>query len=178
MTTVYTPRLLGRELRQNDFSFLRRLHTDALVMAELGGVRDEGKTKENLVWNLAHWERHGFGLWFFSIKENGLPIGLIGIREIEFLGKHEADLAFMLLPQHWKQGFAKEASLGVLALAFREFGISSVIAKTRTSNLASQQVIQRLGFSLEGEIIDFGFPHFLYRLSKAMMPYPSMNGEL
>lgn len=162
---IDTPRLQGRELRLEDYSFLRRLHSDPLAMSELGGTRDESKTKENLEWNLNQWSSHGFGLWIFSTKGNGLLIGLVGIRKIEFLGKFEPDLAFMLLPEFWNLGFASEASQAVISVAFQKFHVSSIIAKTRTSNFASQRVIQKLGFTFEREVVDFGYPHFQYRIT-------------
>jgi RimJ/RimL family protein N-acetyltransferase len=165
MESICTNRLMGRKLQSDDYPFLRQLHTNPHVMEELGGVRDEGKTRENLEWNLAHWVSHGFGLWLFFTKEGGLPIGLIGIRKIEFHGKIETDLAFMLLPEFWSLGFAREGSEAVLDVAFHDLKVSSVIAKTRTSNLSSQRLIQKLGFTFENEVIDFNYPHFQYRLT-------------
>ena len=58
-----TARLEAERLASHHLDDLVALHRDPVVMAELGGVRDEHETSRYLSRNVAHWLKHGFGVW-------------------------------------------------------------------------------------------------------------------
>jgi hypothetical protein len=58
-----TSRLLAERLHEGHLADLVALHLDPDVSLYLDGVRSPEATKAYLMVNMAHWERHGFGLW-------------------------------------------------------------------------------------------------------------------
>ena len=61
--TFATARLIGEPLQPSHLGEIVRMHRDPMVMATLGGLRDETSSQEYLDFNLSHWRRYGFGLW-------------------------------------------------------------------------------------------------------------------
>jgi hypothetical protein len=67
------------------------LHLDPDVMLYLGGVRSPEATSVYLAVNLAHWDRHGFGLWALKMR-NGEFAGRAGIRHLVVDGAQEVEV--------------------------------------------------------------------------------------
>ena len=73
--TFQTERLTAERLREEDFDVLSRMHQDPKVMATMGGVRSDEKTREYLRENLDHLDRHGYGLRMFRDRAHGGFVG-------------------------------------------------------------------------------------------------------
>ena len=59
----------------------------------LGGVRTAEQTKASLDATLAHWDRHGFGLW--EIRDPaGAFMGRAGVRHLDVQGVDEIEIAY------------------------------------------------------------------------------------
>jgi len=57
----------------------------------------------------------------------------------------------MVSPTYWGRGYATEAAARLVAYIFEVTGFPKVIARCMTSNLASANVLQKVGFRTEGE---------------------------
>ena len=69
---VTTERLVGRLLTAADEPLFLAFHRDPRVVSWLGGGEEEISEAENREWldeKLAHWERHGFGLYAWFARE-------------------------------------------------------------------------------------------------------------
>lgn len=60
----------------------------------------------------------------------------------------EVGLFWVIDPQHQKRGYATEAARAVIDYAFKELRLRRIIAMTEYDNLASQQVMQKVGMTL------------------------------
>ncbi|MCH5716678.1 GNAT family N-acetyltransferase [Niabella hibiscisoli] len=63
-------------------------------------------------------------------------------------------IAYEVFPHFWRQGIAKEACQSLIDYLFKEFKLKRVMAHVDTRNIASQKLLQSLGFSLEQTLIN------------------------
>lgn len=82
--------------------------------------------------------------------------GLIGICSLQFwvpeTGK--ARLGYLLSPEFWNRGYATEAAGSVISFGFDALGLNRIEARCAASNPASEQVLRKCGFYLNGDIGD------------------------
>ena len=132
-------------------------------MVTLGGVRSAAQTRDFLDKNLAHWEQHGCGLWMFTAKEDGRFVGRGGLRHVAVGGGNEIELAYALEAEFWGQGYATEMAAAIVSFAAAQYGLDNLVCFTLTDNLASQRVMEKVGFEFERSIVHAEMPHVLYR---------------
>ena len=89
--TFRTERLSAERLSQGHLAELSELHLDREVNRYLGGLGSPATSAKYLDDNLAHWDRHGFGLWIFR-KADGAFGGRAGARRIDIEGAPEIEL--------------------------------------------------------------------------------------
>jgi [ribosomal protein S5]-alanine N-acetyltransferase len=175
--TFRTERLTAERLRPEHLSDYVRLFQDVRVMETLSPDGKPLPAEEVVRWlqlSLDHWDRHHYGYWAIRTKEGNRFAGRAGLKSVDLLGKNEVELAYALLPEFWGQGFATEISTTILELAFT-IGLTEVVCFTLTTNLASQRVMEKVGFQFEREGLHAGLPHVFYRLTSAQF---SANVEL
>jgi RimJ/RimL family protein N-acetyltransferase len=61
----------------------------------------------------------------------------------------EAELGWLIAPEHQGQGLATEAGRALLELCFGPLGVRRVVASTFETNHASSRVMEKLGMRLE-----------------------------
>jgi [ribosomal protein S5]-alanine N-acetyltransferase len=79
-------------------------------------------------------------------------------------GKDIVGLAYAVMSDYWNQGFATEMAWASLDVGFRRLGFPEIASWTLPANLASQRVLEKLGFRYEREFEFAGLPHHFYRL--------------
>jgi ribosomal-protein-alanine N-acetyltransferase len=161
---IETSRLFGHRLRPDDFDVLHEMHTNPTVMATLGGVRTEDETRQTLQRYLNDWQHDGFGLWILRSKTDGRFVGRGGLRRVFVGGNDEVEVGYALMPKYWGQGIATEIAVVAVHTAFMQLGLSSLVAFTLPTNLASRRVMEKCRFVFERDIIWKDLPHVLYRL--------------
>jgi RimJ/RimL family protein N-acetyltransferase len=82
--------------------------------------------------------------WCVDERDGGSLVGMVGLAR----GSHVQtwELSFLIEPSKWRQGFATEAALEALRIAFDELGAAKVEAGAAVWNAGSQAVLARLGF--------------------------------
>jgi ribosomal-protein-alanine N-acetyltransferase len=159
-----TDRLLAEKIKMSDLDKFARMHTNSQVMATLGGLRTEEKTRDNFEWNLNQWKENGFGLWLFYLKDTKEWIGRAGLRRVEIENHEEIELGYALMPQFWKLGLATEMAKACVEIAFEVIQLDNLVSFTLTTNKASQRVMEKIGFQYERDILQVNLPHVLYRM--------------
>lgn len=66
----------------------------------------------------------------------------------------EAELGFILHPDHWRKGFAREACSTLIAHIWGTTDVSKIVAEADPRNLASVGLLTRLGFRVTGFVRD------------------------
>ena len=160
-----TPRLRGLPLAETDFEDLHALHGDLRVIRAFGGT--EPSTLEEargfLDRKLMHWREHGFGIWMFR-DEDGAFVGRCGIHRWNGLGRDEVELGYIVRSPLWSRGYATEIARAVVDHAFSTLELPELVGFTRTENLASRRVLEKLGFEFERPFVGDGVESVLYRL--------------
>lgn len=152
---VQTQRLLLEPVSLDALPFLIELSRRPEVARWLGpglGPPTDAEVEQRTREHLAHWSRHGFGLWLLRDRATGEPVGQGGLRHADPM-PDEVELAWSVIPEQWGRGLATEMARAALAQAFHEVGLESVIAYTLPGNAASRRVMAKLGMEREGEFI-------------------------
>jgi [ribosomal protein S5]-alanine N-acetyltransferase len=74
-------------------------------------------------------------------------VGMCGLVRRE--GLPDADIGYALLPQHERQGYAREAAQATLAFAFDTAKLARVLAITDPANAASSRLLESIGLRFE-----------------------------
>ena len=165
-----TPRLQAERLSLEHLVDIRAMDQNAMFMEKLGGIRSEAATRLYIERNMAHWAAHGFGLWVLRDRSSGEVIGRAVLRHLLVEGDDEIEVGYGFLPEYWGRGLATEIILACLRIAGEQLGLSSVVAITLPSNLASQRVMRRAGMAYERDILHEGEPHVLFRTALRAPP--------
>jgi ribosomal-protein-alanine N-acetyltransferase len=167
MHQLNSARLIGTPAAVADFADLRRLHSDARVMATLsadGATFTDDQTGGFLQRASDHWQAHGFGLWTFRARSDGDFVGYGGIKHATVEGTDMIELAYAVTSSHWGNGFATEISKAALKLGFDAMHLDQIVAFTLPHNGASRAVMEHCGFKYDRYIVHAGLPHVLYVL--------------
>lgn len=160
---IETQRLRGERVCESHWHLWREMGSNSKVMATLGGTWNKEKAENKMKLNLEQWKCYGHGQWIFFDKITGLFAGRGGIRKVIVNENEEIELGYALMPEFWGQGLAAEIGEKALSIAFGQFSYSSVVCYSLVSNKKSERVMQKIGFTFEGNIIQANQPHVLYR---------------
>jgi RimJ/RimL family protein N-acetyltransferase len=158
-----TQRLTAERLSADHLADLTELHLDPEVCRHLGGVRSPAQTEAYLTANLAHWDRHGFGLWVVRTLD-GRFAGRVAIRHVEIEGAPNVEIAYTFRRDLWGQGLATEAGRAMMRLWRDRRLSSSLIGIASPANTGSRRVLEKLGFLHERAAVYHGEAVILYRI--------------
>jgi [ribosomal protein S5]-alanine N-acetyltransferase len=148
------------------FPEINRLHSDPQVMKTFsadGKPQPEEKTGEGVRQAVDHWRQHGFGLWIFHCQSDSEFIGRGGLTIYQIDGKDVIGLACAVMPD---QSFATEIAQASLEGGFVRLGFPKIASWTLPVNVASQRVMEKLGFRYERDFDFAGLRHRFYRLTR------------
>ena len=159
---VETDRLILREWGDGDADRFYEVMNTPAVMRHLGGVQDRA-TWEAAVGRVQGFQREfGHTFWLMERKGDGELLGFCGIKRVNAGGTSltgQFEIGWRLRESAWGQGYAKEAAVASLDLAFGEFNAPHVVALTVEQNQESQGLMKRLGMKRRPEL-DFEDPRF------------------
>lgn len=93
----------------------------------------------------------GQGYWSIFAKENPAAfLGWILLIPYEGIGP-EVDIGWRLVKSTWGRGYATEATLPVVAHAFRTAGLPKLVADIDPRNSASMRVAEKIGMTFVGD---------------------------
>ena len=183
MTTVVaeTERLRLREWGEGDAEHFYRVMNTPAVMRYLGGVQDRA-TWDAAVGRITGFQRDfGHTFWLVERKLDSELLGFCGLKRVNSPGDHmlggQFEVGWRLRESAWGQGYAKEAAVAALDLAFGKYGAPHVVALTVPGNFPSQGLMKRLGMTRRADL-DFDDPRFgpamnpstIYRIDAAEWP--------
>jgi RimJ/RimL family protein N-acetyltransferase len=88
----------------------------------------------------------------FAIDVNGQAVGGIGIHPQGDIMRKNAELGYWLGEAYWGKGIITKAIGKMVDFAFDTYDITRVYARPFGTNLASQRVLEKAGFTLEARI--------------------------
>jgi len=150
---IETERLRLRRLDAGDAAFILRLVNEPSWLRFIGnrGVHDLGDARRHIAEGPQRlYAAHGFGLFLVERRSDSSPLGMCGLIKRDTLP--DVDIGFAFLPEHWSQGYAREAAEATLRYARERHRLPRVIAITSLDNVASGRLLERIGLQLEGTV--------------------------
>ncbi len=147
-----TPRLILRDLQQDDFAALHAISSDPEVFRMNNFVpADEAQLREWLQDPISSdTETPPSGaLCAILLKSTSAMIGWIGFGPPNKRGLCDLDFGYALNRAYWNQGYMTEAVRGMLAYCFDIVGAQTITASHRSYNPASGRVMQKAGMRLD-----------------------------
>jgi len=143
---ITTKRLNLRILKLADAKFILELVNSPTWKKHIGerNINDIPAAEKYINNLILIQKKYGFSLWLFEEKETKKPLGICGFLQRDYLPK--PDLGFAILPQHEKIGFTTEAANACLNYGKEKLDFKKVYAITRPENIASQRLLEKLGF--------------------------------
>ncbi len=86
----------------------------------------------------------------FAIDIDGVAVGSIGVFPQEDIHRLNAEMGYWLAVPYWGKGIMTQAIQLMVEYTFRTFPIDRIFARPFGSNIASQRVLEKAGFVLEG----------------------------
>ena len=159
---IETARLLLRQFLEADIDLYARMCADPEVMRHIGDGRTltREETWRAMATALGHWVLRGYGVYAVEEKASGRFVGRVGLINPE--GWPGLEVGWMIGREHWGRGFATEAGVAVVRMAYQALGATHVISLIRPENVASIRVAEKLGGIRESTIEFLDGPTHVY----------------
>jgi [ribosomal protein S5]-alanine N-acetyltransferase len=144
MTVIRTKRLILRPLIADDAARVAELAGDwdiASMTARIPYPYDVTLADD---WIASHAERD----FVRAIEWNGVLIGATGYFPND---SGDIEIGYWIGKAWWRQGFATEATLGLIRYCFTNAGLTKLTCSHFVDNAGSRQVIRKLGFKSTGQ---------------------------
>ncbi|MBS0562435.1 MAG: GNAT family N-acetyltransferase, partial [Proteobacteria bacterium] len=170
-----TSRLVLRPWRESDLEPLAALNADPEAMRHFAAPLTRAESDAFAQRQHEYLAAHGFCFWAVEAPGIAPLIGAVGIAPVRFQARFTpaVEIGWRLARPYWGQGFATEAARAALAYGFGPAGLAEIVAFTATQNLASVQVMERLGMRPDGDFDNPAVPDghrvrrlLLYRIAR------------
>jgi ribosomal-protein-alanine N-acetyltransferase len=141
MAVIRTERLVLRPAREEDLAPMHRILSDPLAMRYWSSLPHKN-VEETRDW-LAGMIEPPRDERDFIIELDGAVIGKVGCYELPEIG-------YILHPDHWGRGYAREAVAAAIHHIFARFDDPALIADIDPRNAASICLLEALGFEQTG----------------------------
>lgn len=159
-----THRLILTTWQTSDWIAFRPIATDVEVMRYItGGVPWNDERIQMFVnRQVEMFSERGFCRWKLLLKPAQEMIGFCGVG---FWGDSlDPEIGWWLARPYWDRGLATEAAYVALRDAFERIGLDRIISIARPANVASTQIMKKLGLRLECEFEKDGVPLVRYAI--------------
>ena len=171
---VETARLVLRPFSVAVSADHARLYADPAVTRFLGagpGPADEVPERSRRVVEgfVAHWARHGFGVWAVHDRADGAFIGQCGLRYVpEDWGfpAGEVEVLYAFARARWGAGLAREAAAAAVRHGLDTVGLPRIIAVTHREHMASRRVLEAIGLRYEKDVRLLGLDAAYYAIAR------------
>jgi ribosomal-protein-alanine N-acetyltransferase len=152
-----TNRLILREADLSDNQFFYELLNSPKWLKYIGdrGIKTLKNAEDYINDKLINsYKSNGYGLYVYELKESHIPIGICGFIKRDYL--ESEDIGFALLPEYERTGYTYEIALATLNYGENKLSINKVYAITSNDNVASQELLKKLGFNFKSQIMEPG----------------------
>jgi RimJ/RimL family protein N-acetyltransferase len=152
---ILTDRLMLRPFTPDDFEALHAIHSDEAVARYLyHEPRDAAETRALLAERSPMTRINTEGDHLVLAIERLDTGRMIGQAMLMYTSaQHEqGEIGYLLHPAHHRRGFASEAAVRLLRLAFEGMALHRVVARCDARNIASYRVMERAGMRREAHL--------------------------
>jgi len=154
MEVFRTERLVLRDFEETDWEAVHAYASDPEVVRYMNwGPNTEEETKNFIQRAIAHQKeqpRRNYTL-AMVLKADGRLVGGCGI-EVSNPDNREGWIGYCLNRNFWGQGYATETAKVLLEFGFNHLNLHRVFATCEPANIASAQVLEKIGMQREGRL--------------------------
>jgi RimJ/RimL family protein N-acetyltransferase len=177
MKYIETERLILRDWKDEDIKPFAAMNADPIVMEYFPRRLNEDDTAHLVERFRDHFKKYGYGPYAVEHKESGQFIGFVGLTQVsnDMPFAPAVEIAWRLDYGFWGQGYATEAAQAVIKHAFKELGLTEIVAYAVHDNGAAIHIMEKLGMKRDPDA-DFKYPRLsetnplgafvLYRVKK------------
>lgn len=149
---ILTERFLLRKILTSDQQKIFEGLSDKDVIKYYGvSYKTFEETSNQMEWYEGLF-KNGMGIWWAIGHKNADEfLGACGFNNISNEHK-KTEMGYWLLPKYWKMGIMKEILPHIARYAFDILNLHRIEASVETGNIASKNVLLRLGFQFEGTL--------------------------
>jgi RimJ/RimL family protein N-acetyltransferase len=152
---ITTPRLGLRNWQSADEEPFIEMCRDPEVMKYFPALSTPEETRTLIDRLTKHFNEHRFTYFAVDRLDTSEFIGFTGLLnqtwESEFTPC--VDMGWRLKRAAWGKGYATEAAQAAMDAGFTTFGLKEIFAFAAKGNTASEQVMQKLGMSFQGNFV-------------------------
>lgn len=147
-----TERLLLRSWKYEDRKFFAEMNGDGNVMKYFPTTLSADESNSFVDRINAEFEETGVGLYAVEIKETGEFIGYVGFHRFTFESPFSPgwEIGWRISDRFWHKGYASEAARACLDYACDKHFCNKLYSFTAVPNIPSENVMKRIGMSLQG----------------------------
>jgi [ribosomal protein S5]-alanine N-acetyltransferase len=160
-----TPRLFLRRFTEADAPLIYKLNSDPEIVKYVHEpvLENEAQAKKVLTDFILPQYKLNLGRWAIHTKAGYEFIGWCGLKYIKETGIY--DLGYRLLKTAWGKGYATEAAQYALIYGLRDLKIKLITGMAHVENIASINVLEKVGMKFDRNEIINGQPVKVYTLS-------------
>ena len=146
-----TERLRLRQLTHDDAEGIMGMFSSTEVLRFLNDPPIETHTQAiNFIdWLNSLFRQHDAVQWGITLRGEDHVIGVCGNYEWERSDRH-IDIGYHIAFDYWGQGYATEATHAIIRWSFENLNLHRIQADCTDGNIASERVLLKCGFKVEG----------------------------
>ncbi len=157
-----TERLVVRPFLQEDSDYFFMMNGDEEIVRYIRPPKSREESDLFLLEVIKYSQENPlYGRWAVFEKESGEFAGTFAVIPIE--NADNMQLGYSLLKRNWGKGYATELTLAGLQYVFTRTPLTEIYAITEAGNLASQKVLQKVGFRFQRSFEENGKELFQYQ---------------
>lgn len=151
-TYIETERLILRSWRVTDRAVFAEINSNNKVMKYFPKPLSIEESNGFVDRINSEFEETGFGLYAVEIKETGEFIGYVGFHRFAFDVPFSPgwEIGWRISDKFWNKGYATEAAMACIKYAQEKKLCNRLYSFTAVPNIASENVMKRIGMSFEG----------------------------
>lgn len=154
---IETSRFILRDIELFDVEAMYALDSDPEVHRFLGDnpIQTLIEAEKIIVSIRAQYEEFGIGRWAIVDKRTKSFVGWTGLKYEQKLRKefNYYDLGYRIIKKYWGKGIATETATASLAYGFKKLNLSKICAAADLNNIASNQILTRIGLQKNGNFV-------------------------
>ena len=166
---IETERLIIRELQVSDLDFVAEMLGDPEVMRFWPQPYSREGAAEWIAWHRRRYETDGYGYWLALRKQDGQPVGQVGLLAQEIDGHQSVGLGYIVHRPFWRKGYAEEGAKACARYGIETLGLDKIAILVRPENEPSIQLAKKLGAELQSQTNYHGFIHNIFQLSSSSL---------
>lgn len=169
-SVLETERLLYRPLELNDVAAFFEMNNNPNVNKFLRNpITTKIEAEKYIQKIIEEYAKNGIGRYAVILKQSNKLIGFSGLKyrsQEENNHKNFYDLGYRFHEEFWNKGYATEAAQFWLNYGFNEMELPKIYACAEHENIASNNLLKKVGFELKNQYFVNNSLHNWYKIEK------------